>query len=596
MSEIINQVLAPKVLDYTSVKGAFWQLREVDERTALTFAQKTELPEILSRILIARGVKLEDVDDFLAPTLKKFLPDPFALLDMDKAAERLADAVVKGEEIAVYGDYDVDGATSSSLLKRFFRELDNEPIIYIPDRIKEGYGPNTEALLELRKHGVDVCITVDCGTLSFEPLAQAKKAGMDMVVIDHHLGAETLPDAYAIVNPNRLDETSDQRHMAAVGVTFLLAVAVNSKLRERGWFKDRKAPDLLHLLDIVALGTICDVVPLIGANRAFVSQGLKVMKARKNIGISALTDIANIEEAPNAYHLGFLLGPRINAGGRVGKSDLGARLLSTEDIDEAYDLSQQLDKLNAERRAIEVMVLENAVAQIETKGVDSSVLFAIGENWHPGVVGIVASRVTERFNRPSAVISIKDGIGKASARSVNGVDLGSAIVSANQAGLLISGGGHAMAAGFTVEESKINELFNFLNERFSQNIDAYSVRKIKLDGHLSIDAVTPELASLIKQVEPFGTSNPEPRFIFANVFVIQADIVGADHIKCILGSDNTGSTGRTIKAMAFRSLETPIGKMLLASRGQKINIAGRIKSSNWQGVERVELIIDDIAV
>jgi single-stranded-DNA-specific exonuclease len=588
---------ASRVLDgYTSVKGAVWQLRDADERMALAFSQKTELPEILTRILLARGVDLESVEDFLAPTLKKSLPDPFALLDMTKAAERLADAVVRGEEIAVYGDYDVDGATSSSLLKRFFRDLGNEPIIYIPDRIKEGYGPNTEALLELRKHGVDVCITVDCGTLSFEPIAEAKKAGLEIIVIDHHLGAETLPDAFAVVNPNRLDETSDQRHLAAVGVAFLLAVAVNSKLRERGWFKDRTPPDLMSLLDIVALGTICDVVPLVGVNRAFVSQGLKVMKARKNIGITALTDIANIEESPNAYHLGFLLGPRINAGGRVGKSDLGARLLSTEDIDEAYDIAQQLDKFNAERRAIETMVLESAVSQIEKKGTDDAVLFAIGDNWHPGVVGIVASRVTERFNRPSAVISLKDGIGKASARSVNGIDLGSAIVSASQAGLLISGGGHAMAAGFTVEEGKIEELFKFLNERFCEHLDAYAVRKIKLDGHLSIDAVTFELADMIKRVEPFGTSNPEPRFVFANVFVIKADIVGADHIKCILGSDNSGGTGKTIKAMAFRSLEAPIGKALLSNRGQKISIAGRIKSSSWQGTDRVELIIDDLAV
>ncbi|MCE3232586.1 MAG: recJ [Rickettsiaceae bacterium] len=595
MDQLQEQV--PKTLEgYISVKGAVWQLREADERMSLAFSQKLGLPEILTRILLARGVGLEAVEDFLSPTLKKSLPDPFALLDMDKAAERLANAVIKGEEIAVYGDYDVDGATSAALLKRFFRELDNEPVVYIPDRIKEGYGPNTDALLELRRHGIDVCITVDCGTLSFEPLAEAKKAGMDMIVVDHHLGAETLPDAYAIVNPNRLDETSDQRHLAAVGVVFLLAVAVNSKLRERGWFKERKAPDLLSLLDVVALGTVCDVVPLVGANRAFVSQGLKVMKARKNIGISALIDIADIDEMPNAYHLGFLLGPRINAGGRVGQSDLGARLLSTEDIDEAYQISEALDKFNAERRAIEAMVLESAISQVEKNGTDSPMLFAVGTEWHPGVIGIVSSRVTERFNRPSAVISLKDGIGKASARSVNGIDLGSAIVAANQAGLLISGGGHAMAAGFTVEEAKIGELLRFLNDRFSDNVEAYATRKIKLDGHLSIDAVTLELADAVKQVEPFGTSNPEPRFVFADVFVIRADIVGADHIKCILGSDNTGNTGKTIKAMAFRSLETPVGKVLLARRGQKINIAGRIKSSHWQGVDRVELIIDDVAV
>ncbi len=587
---------AEELKQYNSVKGAVWKLRSFDERKVLALSQKLGLPELLARMLCSRGIENEDAETFLNPTLKSSLPDPFHLLDMEKAAKRLADALEKGEEIAVYGDYDVDGATSSSLLKRFFRELGNEPIIYIPDRMTEGYGPNSEALLFLKEHGVDVCITVDCGTTSFEPLQVAYDAGLEVIVIDHHLSLETLPKALAVVNPNRVDETSDQKHLAAVGVCFLLAVAVNKILRNRGWFKTRKEPDLLNLLDIVALGTVCDVVALKGVNRAFVTQGIKIMRNRHNVGMAALSDIAKIDDSPNTYHLGFMLGPRINAGGRVGQSDLGARLLSTLDVDEAYDISMKLDHLNLERRAIESMVMESAVAQIEKKGTNRPVLFAVGQGWHPGVVGIVSSRITERFNRPSAIISLNDGIGKASARSVTGIDFGSAIVAANQEGLLITGGGHAMAAGFTLEEDKIEAVYEFLCRRFESNIDECAVRQIKADGFLSIDAATLELTDLIKQVEPFGTSNPEPRFIFNDVYVIMADIVGDDHIKCIFGSDCSGNMGRTIKGMAFRSLETPLGRALLDNRGKKLNIAARIKLNSWRGVDNVELLIDDVSV
>jgi single-stranded-DNA-specific exonuclease len=589
-------VQTTELKEYNSVKGAVWKLRSYDERQVLAMSQKLEIPEILARMLYVRGIRLEDSEVFLSPTLKSTMPDPFHLLDMEKAANRLADAVEKGEEIAVYGDYDVDGATSSSLLKRYFRSIGNEPIIYIPDRMKEGYGPNVDALLYLKEHGVDVCVTVDCGTMSFEPLAAAKEAGMEVIVVDHHLSAETLPEAVAVVNPNRLDETSDQKHLAAVGVCFLLAVAVNQTLRKRGWFKDKKAPDLLNLLDIVALGTVCDVVPLKGVNRAFVTQGIKVMRNRHNPGLAALADVAKVDDSPSTYHLGFMMGPRINAGGRVGQSDLGARLLSTEDVDEAYDISLKLDNFNMERRAIEGMVLESAVAQIEKEGTDRPVLFAKGEGWHPGVVGIVSSRITERFNRPSAIISIKDGVGKASARSVTGIDFGSAIVAANQEGLLITGGGHAMAAGFSVEEGKIDAMYEFLCKRFEEKIDECAIKQIKADAFLTIDAANIELTDLIKKVEPFGTSNPEPRFIFNDVYVIHADIVGADHIKCIFGTDHSGNMGKTIKGMAFRSLETPLGKALLANRGKTISVAARVKLNSWRGVDSVELLIDDVAV
>jgi len=579
-----------------SVKSALWELRPIEDRALITATQKTELPEILARIMLARGMEIDEFDNFLSPTLKASIPDPFSLLDMNKAAQRLADAVEKGEEIAVFGDYDVDGATSSALLKRYFRMLDNEPVIYIPDRIDEGYGPNTEALLYLKEHGIDICITVDCGTLSFEPLAAATAAGLEMIVVDHHLSAETLPDAYAIVNPNRLDETTDLKHLAAVGVSFMLCVAINSVLRQRGWFTDRKEPNLLSLLDIVALGTVCDVVPLKGLNRAFVSQGLRVMRGRNNVGMTALADVAGLDDVPQTYHLGFALGPRINAGGRVGKSDLGARLLSTDDVDEAYQIAGELDKFNAERRAIESLVFETALAQVENSDLEAPVIFAVGEGWHPGVVGIVASRITERFNRPTAIITINNGIGKASARSVTGIDFGSAIVAASQSGLLLAGGGHAMAAGFTVEKDKIDQLHQFLCERFSENIDECAIRKIKVDGYLSVDAATMEFAESLQMLEPYGTANPEPRFVFSDMFVIRADIVGADHIKCILGSGRSGGVGKSIKAMAYRSLETPVGKALLDSRGKTIDIVGKLKINSWRGADTVEILIDDVAV
>lgn len=582
--------------EYTSVRGANWVMRDTDERVVLAIQQKFQIPEIVARVLVARGVGLEDVEHFLSPTVRNLLPNPFELLDMDKAANRLAEAVVKGEEIAIFGDYDVDGATSSSLLKRYFRELGSDPVLYIPDRMKEGYGPNTAALLGLKKSGVDVCVTVDCGTMSFEPLTAAKAAGLDVIVIDHHLGGETLPEAVAIVNPNRLDETSNQKHMAAVGVAFLLAVAVSACLRERGWFNNRKAPDLLQLLDIVALGTVCDVVPLLGANRAFVSQGLKIMRSRQNPGLAALADVARVDDLPSTHHLGFVMGPRINAGGRVGQADLGARLLSTEDSEEAKAIALRLDGFNHERRAIETTVLDHAIAQVEQADVESPMLFAVGQDWHPGVVGIVASRITERFHRPTAVISLKDGMGKASARSIAGIDLGSAIVAAKQEGLLVAGGGHAMAAGFTVEEKNIPVVHQFLCERFRNRMESCATRLIKMDGFLSLDAVQMDLIQLLKQVEPYGTANPEPRFVFTDVLVISAEVVGADHIKCLFGSAHTGATGKTVKAMAFRCLETPLGTTLLNYRGKVITLAARMKLNSWRGVDTVELVVDDVAV
>lgn len=592
MTITLDKPSANSVSTGKSVTGAEWVFHEVSERDVLTFSQRYGLPEVVGRVLSARGVTLENAEDFLNPTLKSMLPDPFSFLDMEKAAIRLADAVKKGENIVIFGDYDVDGATSSSLLKRFFRSLGADVKIYIPDRIKEGYGPNVDALKWLKGQGADVCITVDCGTASIEPLAEAKRIGLDMVVIDHHLGGQDLPDAVAVVNPNRLDETSEYTYLAAVGMSFMLAVAVNAKLRECGWYDDHSKPDLMDLLDIVALGTVCDVVPLKGVNRAFVAQGLKVMRGRKNTGIAALSDIAAINNIPEVYHLGFVLGPRINAGGRVGKSDLGARLLSTEDADEAHEISKQLDLFNAERKAIEQLVLEQAIEQVEKGDVLAPLLFAKSEGWHPGVIGIVAGRLKEKYNRPVAVISLENGVGKASARSVSGIDFGAAVVSANQSGLLVAGGGHAMAAGFTVEEAKIDQLHKFIADRFAENIEDCFRRVIRLDGYLQASGVTVELAKSLKIVGPFGVANHEPRFAIGDAFIVKADIVGLDHVRCILSDGK----GKSIKAMAFRSVDTPLGQTILSSIGKKINIAGKVKLNSWQGVESAELLIDDIAV
>lgn len=580
-----------------SVTGALWQEREADERMVLALSQKFYLPEIVARVLVSRGYEVDNLADFLKPTLKNLLPDPFHFKDMEIAANRIADAVMNGEKIAIFGDYDVDGATSSALLKRYLRSCGNSPLIYIPDRIDEGYGPNAEAMQELGRKGIKLCITVDCGTVSFEPIAAAKQVGMEVIVVDHHLGAEKLPDAVAIVNPNRMDEISEYRHLAAVGMCFMLAVAINYKLRAAGWFsgKNIKEPDLLQLLDLVALGTVCDVMPLTGLNRAFVAQGLKVMRARRNIGIAALADVAAIDNVPSAYHLGFVLGPRINAGGRVGKSDLGARLLSTENAEEAYKIAEELNRLNAERRTIEQLVLEEALLQVEEKGADDAVVIASGSGWHPGVIGIVASRLKEKYNKPAAVVSVENGIGKASARSVAGVDLGAAIISAYTDGILIKGGGHEMAAGFTVAAEKIEELLGFLNARFENNEAIYKGRTLKINGFLSVSSVHAALAKSLAQLEPFGAGNSEPLFVVNDAILMKVDIVGENHLRCIIGDTKTDARNRSMKAMAFRASDTEMGRFLLGNIGKKMNFAGKIRLNNWQGYEKAEFLIEDVA-
>jgi len=582
------------VLVERSVTGKRWVLRDVDDRTGMALSQRLGVPEIVGRVMAARGIGIDEAEAFLDPTLRDALPDPAVLEDMTRAAERLAAAICDGESIAVFGDYDVDGATSSALLARFLSALGVPARIYIPDRIAEGYGPTSPAMLRLNAEGADLVITVDCGTTAFAPLEAAADAGLDVIVVDHHVAEPALPRAIAVVNPNRLDDTSGQGTLAAVGVTFLLTVATNRVLRDIGWYESsgRREPDLLGLLDLVALGTVCDVVPLTGLNRAFVSQGLKVMGKRRNPGLVALSDVARVDSKLTEYHAGFLLGPRVNAGGRVGEAGLGARLLMTKDSGEALELAQKLDGWNAERREIEAQVLDEAIAQVEGSDLSAAMIVAAGEGWHPGVIGIVAGRLKERFNRPAFVIGFEGKEGKGSGRSVEGVDLGSAVISARQAGLLINGGGHKMAAGLTVARDKLDALRDFLEERVAAEVARNAViPTLRLDGELALSGVQPDFVAALERLAPFGSGNSEPRFALTNVRVAKADVVGAGHVRCFL-VDNAG--GR-LKAIAFRALGEPLGDALLDKSGLGLCLAGKLRPDNWQGREDVQLIIDDAA-
>lgn len=582
-----------------SLSGKAWFDRIADDRAGWALAQGFGLPEIVGRVLAARGVTAEVCERFLSPTLKALLPDPSRLRDMDRAAARIADAIERNEPVAVFGDYDVDGAVSAALMRRYFRAVGRDLVVYIPDRLREGYGPNAPALRSLAARGVRLVITVDCGTAAFPALEAAADAGLDIVVIDHHVAEARLPPAYAVVNPNRLDEEEGLGTLCAAGVCFLALVAVNRSLRGRGFFVEgRTEPNLMEWLDLVALATVCDVVPLTGLNRAFVAQGLKVMARRGNIGLAALADVAGIKDRPDAYHAGFVLGPRVNAGGRVGDSDLGARLLSTDDPVEAAELARRLDELNGERRTVEQAVLEEAIAQVEgTDPAATGLVFVVGEGWHPGVVGIVASRLKERYGRPACVVAVETAetgqrVGKASGRSVKGVDLGAAVIAARQAGLLLAGGGHRMAAGFTVALDRIEELRAFLIARIAERGEAVSgLPPLEIDGVLSVGAATVDLVATLDRIAPFGTGNPEPRFVIADARVVRADVVGTQHVRCIL----TGADGRRLKAIAFRALDTDLGQALLRSGGVPLHVAGTLRTERWNGNESVQLFVEDAA-
>ena len=582
-----------------SLSNKVWELRldSAGERLAEGISQKFSLPEMTARVLAGRGIIEEHVEDFLNPTLARDMPDPATLKDMEKGAKRLATAIEGGEKVAVFGDYDVDGATSSAVLARYFRDVTENPLeIYIPDRQREGYGPNTKAMLELKDRGAAVVITVDCGIMSFDPLAAAKEAGLDVIVADHHKAEVKLPEAYAVINPNRLDEENDLGNLAAVGVVFLLVVALNRELRTRGWFAERPEPDLLALLDLVALGTVADVVPLTGLNRTFVAQGLKIMARRGNLGLRVLSDVARLDGAPNTYHLGFLLGPRVNAGGRVGEASMGATLLSTEDEDKAQRLALALDLYNKERREIEAEVQAAAIYQAEADlAANDSPIIMVGKvGWHPGVIGIVAGRLREKFDRPTIVFSIdKDGVAKGSARSMTGVDIGAAVLDAVHHKVLQSGGGHAMAAGMTAPAESLPKLREFFEAKLEKAVlAARKNRRITLDGVLSAKGATVDLAKMLEEVGPFGQGFPGPKFAFADLALIKSDLVGKNHVRTIFA----GKDGGRIKGIAFGAAETPMGQALLKGIGKTFHVVGRIKRDQWQGVERVDIHIEDAAL
>jgi single-stranded-DNA-specific exonuclease len=573
-----------------TASGLPWQLRNDDTRVATAIAQQHGVSELLAGIIAGRNVAVDKVQHFLNPTLRDYLPDPFHLLGMDKAVARLIAAIDAREKIAVFGDYDVDGATSTALLAQYFAALEISILTYIPDRMTEGYGPTIEGFKKIIDQGATLIVTVDCGTLAHAPIAYAQGRGVDVIVLDHHLSSGALPNAHAIVNPNRVDETSEQRQLAAVGVTFLTLVALNKTLRERGFFAQQKEPKLLQMLDIVALGTVCDVMPLTGLNRAFVAQGLKIMSGRRSLGLSVLSDIARMDEAPNVYHLGFLLGPRINAGGRVGKSRLGVALLTATDGDEAREIAAQLDLHNKERQAIEVGVMEAAFAAAIPQE-NMPVILVASEGWHQGVIGIVAGRLKEKYSRPAIVISLDGGVGKASARSVAGADMGAAVHAALAEGLIETGGGHAMAAGFSVEASKISALHAFLIQRMESAVNAYNdARVMKFDGNLSVSGANMETLEEMALAGPYGIGNPSPRFMIANAQIIHRTVMKEKHIKVIL-SDASGKA--RLNAVAFGSVGTKMGEWLMSER--TLSVLGELKKNSWQGTESAQFMISDVA-
>ncbi len=553
--------------------------------------------DITTQLLLSRGVAVDDLDRHRQPSLRDFLPDPSQFNDMDRAAERIAEAVISGENIAVYGDYDVDGATSSALLIRMLRMLGHDARHYIPDRLLEGYGPSGEALLKLGQEGSSLIVTVDCGAMAHEALGMAHDAGIDVIVVDHHECSPDLPRTYALVNPNRLDENdlaASHGHLAAVGVAFLLAVAVVRTLRARDYFADCREPNLMSLLDLVALGTVADVAAIRGLNRAFVAQGLKVMGKRANIGMAALIDASRLKAAPKCSDCGFALGPRINAGGRVGEATLGVRLLTTEDPEEARAIAEQLSHLNEDRRAIEAAVQEEAEAQLAAQH-NRSVICVAAKGWHPGVIGIVAGRIKEKTGKPSLAIALdaETGQGKGSGRSIAGVDLGAAIIAAREAGLLVAGGGHAMAAGLTVDSGRLDEFSEWLDEKLAATVARASAEQtMLLDLSVAPGGLTPDLVETLEGAGPYGVGWPGPRVAVGPVHIVKADIVGNDHLRVIAA----GQDGRSLKAIAFRAASSEMGQSILhGSKGRRLWLAGRAKIDDWGARPAAELHLEDAA-
>lgn len=598
---IIPQETPPAFLGVArSATGRLWRDR-LDARgaaQALAVVQRHQLPEMLARVLAGRGVDLDAVDDFLDPTIRKLMPDPFTVTQMEAAAKRISDAVTRGEKVAIFGDYDVDGATSSALLAWHLRHCGLDPLIHIPDRIFEGYGPNVDAVKALATKGAKLLVTVDCGTTSIEALAEAKRLGMSVVVIDHHQCGDDLPVVDALVNPNRPDDLSGLGHLAAVGLVFVTLVAVNRELRGRGfWNGEQPEPDLLGMLHHVALGTVADVASLTGLNRAFVAKGLIALRRRDHVGHTALMDVSRLNGPPEAWHLGFMLGPRINAGGRIGRADLGVRLLLEGDVSEAARIAAELDHLNTERRVIEQAAEAQAEAEalaslgLEDKG---AVIVTAAEGWHPGVVGLVAARLKEKFSRPAFAIALEPGgIGTGSGRSISGVDLGKAVRQAVTDGLLMKGGGHAMAAGITLRKEQLAAFRAYIENALANDVaQSRNVRELFVDGAVSARAVTPELVATLNRAGPFGAGNPEPVIALPSHQLVYADEVGQAHLRLRFKAGD----GAIVNGIAFRSVGQPLGNALKENRGQVLHVAGSLTVDRWQGAERVQLRVIDVAV
>jgi single-stranded-DNA-specific exonuclease len=583
-----------------SACGRVWCDR-LDERgaaRALAIAQRyADMPELLARILAGRAVELDEVTSFLDPTVRALMPDPHTLADMRVAALRLTEAIIRGETVAIFGDYDVDGATSAAVLGRYLRHCGLHALTHIPDRLFEGYGPNAEAIRALAGRGASLLVAVDCGTTSHEPLLEARKLGLDVIVIDHHQADERLPAAVAVVNPNRLDDLSRLGHLAAVGLVFMTVVAVNRELRVRGfWMQERPEPDLFGFLDLVALGTIADVVPLTGLNRAFVAKGLLAMRRRDNPGLTALMDVARLGGPPEPWHLGFLLGPRINAGGRIGRAALGTELLMQEDPSECVRLAGELDRLNRERQGIELATVAQAEAEAmaalgaEEKG---AVVVTAADGWHPGVVGLVAARLRERFGRPAFAIALEPGgVGTGSGRSITGVDLGRAVRQAVSTGLLIKGGGHAMAAGVTLRRDRLNAFRAYLEDALAAAVETARREDVLLiDGAVTAAAATNEIVATIARAGPFGAGNPEPIIAFPAHTLVYADEVGQSHMRVRLRAGD----GSILNGIAFRAAGQKLGRALGQARGQCVHAVGTLCLDRWNGVERAQLRLIDVA-
>jgi len=577
-----------------SISGKNWIPKEYNSDDINFFKTNYFIDEIVARLLSIRKIKKEEVKFFLEPTIKSILPNPFIFKDMDKAIDRTLAAIMKKEKIGIFGDYDVDGATSTAILGQYFRALNIDFEIHIPDRKTEGFGPNTKAFLEFITKGVSLIFTVDCGTLFFEPMDFAKKKNIDVIILDHHQSELKLPNAHSIVNPNRFDDRSELNYLCAAGVCFLFLIALNKKLRDQNWFVLNliNEPNLIKILDLVSLGTVCDVVPLIGLNRAIVKQGLKVLSEKNNLGLKTMIELNNIESNISAYHLGYVLGPRINAGGRVGKSSHGANLLLNRNSQETFKLASELNNYNKERQILESELL-NKILNINYQHNSEPVILLHGEKWHEGIIGIIAARVKEKFNKPTIIISVSDGVGKGSARSIYGFDIGSTIIGAVQAGLLIKGGGHKMAAGFTIDMKKIQEFKEFLFRKFkSININLEDKKKYYFDAQIAPSAVNIDFFENINLLAPFGSGNLEPRFLIENLNVVNSKIVGERHIKSVL----LGSDSSILKTISFNSVDTELSSYLLKKNTKNFNIVGKLSLNEWRGQKNVEFIIDDISV